>query len=953
MWFATQDGLNQFDGTRIIRYVASSDESSHRILGSDVYDMVIEESGNNLWCLTAYGGLSKINLITGDVVETFPLPRHPHTGNPLWFQCMSIKNSSIYIGTNEGLYLKFNTSNRNTDIGFVQTTGILHSVDKIFADDYAHIWFFISNVGMLIKDTSCKKDLTIIPADKLGNVHTNNISFKDICKLDSNLLLICSTSGLTIADLKNISLRPTNHLLSNISPDLLYSSLYCISVLGNTILLAGEMGLFLIDRSSNKIEKVSANNLDINKNWLTIINSIAQSGETIWIGSTYGVGWVKNRNNPISSFYSSLNGNGVKIEHSITLFNHNDSVIVACGDDGMYYSNHLEGTITKFSIPDCYYHAFKAPGNYILASGIKKGLQLSDEYFRPASLGEIFPELMPIQKQVFISSAVFEDSIYFLVDQNNKGIYIWNYKTKKIRLLNADSKPIALKSNIINRVYVDKRKKIWIVGDNTVSVYDFYNNTIEHLDLNNSLTNEPISINMDICETGDKYWIASYGTGILELNSEKKLTNIYSAKDGINNLGLYKIFKINDSTIIASSNNGLSVLSIGNDRRAIINYFEEDGLQSNNFEETSGCETEKFIFFGGLRGFTKIIKANFTIRKKSYGFYFTSIQIHQPTKITDTSNLFINRLKIPDNAIQVVINFTSLNYVVPEKIKFQYRLKEINEKWNSIGSQRFITLIGIFPGAYTLQVRVANEDGSWSDPIELTLIFLPKWYQTWWFKSLLALTAITIGYGLYRLRINQLKKEEKIRSRLASDLHDDLGSTLNSIKVYSNLALMQRENSDHLIKIKQSTQDAISGIRDIIWVLDDKKDTVEDLLNRVKQFAVPLCDANGVRFITDADSAFHHHKLGKEEKRNLYMILKESINNSIKYAGCSTIRLQLMVETRKLKIEISDDGRGFDNTKNNEGNGLKNINTRAKEIGYSSRIISSPGQGTRVILAKN
>jgi signal transduction histidine kinase len=211
---------------------------------------------------------------------------------------------------------------------------------------------------------------------------------------------------------------------------------------------------------------------------------------------------------------------------------------------------------------------------------------------------------------------------------------------------------------------------------------------------------------------------------------------------------------------------------------------------------------------------------------------------------------------------------------------------------------------------------------------------------------------MAIAYTLYRLRIRQLKKEEKIRRQLASDLHDDLGSTLNSVKVYANLALMEKENTTHLQKIKESTQEAISGVRDMIWILDDKKDSPGDLLGRIKQFAEPLCMANHISFTAITDPSASGYQLGKEEKRYLYMILKESVNNSIKYADGRNITVHVSVSQNKLSVMIVDDGKGFDAQTVKEGNGLKNIRNRAQEIHYRVAIDSSPGNGTRIHLQK-
>ena len=189
---------------------------------------------------------------------------------------------------------------------------------------------------------------------------------------------------------------------------------------------------------------------------------------------------------------------------------------------------------------------------------------------------------------------------------------------------------------------------------------------------------------------------------------------IYDSKDGINNLGLYKILSLNDSTIIASSNNGLSVLNIKTGKA--VNYFEGDGLQSNNFEETSGNEYKENLFFGGINGFTKIDKRKFVINNADPVLFFNSAQIQASGKIIDTSYLFIKKLKIPNNASLFTVNFSSLYYSSPEKIQFEYRINQKSDTWVSIGSSHSISIIPLPPGTYRLQLRAANEAGVWSKP---------------------------------------------------------------------------------------------------------------------------------------------------------------------------------------------------------------------------------------------
>jgi signal transduction histidine kinase len=206
----------------------------------------------------------------------------------------------------------------------------------------------------------------------------------------------------------------------------------------------------------------------------------------------------------------------------------------------------------------------------------------------------------------------------------------------------------------------------------------------------------------------------------------------------------------------------------------------------------------------------------------------------------------------------------------------------------------------------------------------------------------LLMACLTI-FSLYRIRINQIRKEHKIRSKLASDLHDDLGGTLNSVKIFANLALMEDGKEKHLQRIKQSTQEAISALKDIIWIMNDKKDTVEDLVSRISHFVVPLFESTAIQYKQEIsrDSLAYH--LGSEEKRNLYMIVKEAVNNSVKHSGADDLSLAISLTNGKPTIIVRDNGKGFDNIDSYEGNGLKNIKMRASQIHYHLSIKSVDG----------
>ena len=195
---------------------------------------------------------------------------------------------------------------------------------------------------------------------------------------------------------------------------------------------------------------------------------------------------------------------------------------------------------------------------------------------------------------------------------------------------------------------------------------------------------------------------------------------------------------------------------------------------------------------------------------------------------------------------------------------------------------------------------------------------------------------------------------ERIRNRIATDLHDDMGSTLSSIRIFSDVAKKQIEEKPETVqlldRISNNATSLSENMQDIIWTIRSDNDTLEDLVSRMREFGLRVCDAKNIRFNITVSQSFKASRLSLEQRRNLYLIFKEALNNAVKYAESSQIDLILNLKSRFLKMEVNDNGKGFDMEKIKRGNGLSNLEKRAKEIGGQITIKSEPGKGTCINL---
>ena len=448
--------------------------------------------------------------------------------------------------------------------------------------------------------------------------------------------------------------------------------------------------------------------------------------------------------------------------------------------------------------------------------------------------------------------------------------------------------------------------------DNTLVVKKRYNT-------GNSLKNNfVLSVEMD---KQKRMWVATMG-GITVIDIEKE---VYADAPPVYHLG------VKDS---------LPEFGIGYDRLAC---DEEGNMWYTTLYTVSKFYTDKIVFADRPPPVT-IEKVKINLEETNWANYRDSVS--PVYKLPDHPIL-----KYSENTISFYFNAASMNW--NGDYQYSYFLTGVTDLWSNGSSNSSLTFSKLKPGTYTFFVRARANNMNWSIPTRFSFTILKPYWQTWWFKTLIALAAAGIIYGIYLYRLRQIIKMQMIRNNIARDLHDDLGSTLNSVKIYADVAAIEKDNDKYLGKIKESTREAITSVRDIIWVLDEKKDSLEHLFTRISQFAEPVCAANHINFHHSIGENIYTLELHREEKRNLYLIIKEVINNSIKYASCQNISVQASGGKRNLTLQITDDGIGFDEQQVAKGNGLNNIRTRANEIDYQLEILSNPQMGTSVILEKN
>jgi signal transduction histidine kinase len=272
-------------------------------------------------------------------------------------------------------------------------------------------------------------------------------------------------------------------------------------------------------------------------------------------------------------------------------------------------------------------------------------------------------------------------------------------------------------------------------------------------------------------------------------------------------------------------------------------------------------------------------------------------------------------------------------------------------------------------------VIACNSDGVWNESgVSLPFTLLPYFWQTWWFRVLGGLATAALAGGIawfdtrrrMRRRLEKLERERAVEregSRIAHDIHDDLGAQLTRITMLSDSACEEladpAQMTDDLNQIHDTARDATRAMDEIVWAVNPKHDTIESLATYLEKFGFDYLDAVGIRCRLDLPAKLPPHRLTTEVRHNLFLAYKEALHNAVKHAGATEVRIAIAFEANTLELVVEDNGRGFSlNDGTNKGprehgrtaggNGLENMNRRVREIGGECHIDSEPGRGTKV-----
>jgi len=420
---------------------------------------------------------------------------------------------------------------------------------------------------------------------------------------------------------------------------------------------------------------------------------------------------------------------------------------------------------------------------------------------------------------------------------------------------------------------------------------------------------------------------------------------------------LYGVLLDDKDKIWVSHNKGLSQINPVTGEVTTFNH--EDGLQSNEFNTGAFFKSlDGELFFGGIRGVNGFYPKNFRNNPFVPNVIIKRMEVLDRPYESDTAISLLKQISLPYNQNTLAIEFVPLEYTNPLKNKVQYKLEGADEDWVQAGTFRMARYTNLHPGTYVFKVRASNNDDIWNTtPTTLEILIKIPFWQSLWFRFLLLLLLLGIAYYFstlyldYKIRHEKLKleKEQAVdqeRARISSDMHDDLGSGLSTIRLLSEIAKRKIQDPDQtreIIRISEAAGEMIDKMSEIIWAMNSSNDSLENLIAYMRSFAADFLEHAHITHQFYIPESIPHVKLSGGTRRNIYLAVKESLHNVVKHSKATEVKIEIMVQ-RNMTILIKDNGQGFNQEKVRLfGNGLKNIQKRMEAIGGQADITSDNG----------
>jgi len=500
----------------------------------------------------------------------------------------------------------------------------------------------------------------------------------------------------------------------------------------------------------------------------------------------------------------------------------------------------------------------------------------------------------------------------------------------------------------------DRENRLWIIGHGTGLMRwdEKQEKIVERLIANHttqSLRQTEIYFFKDI---GDHYLIGYYTKGIsLYQKKTKKYEHFTTYQGLISNLVRAAVID-KDGTVWIATKNGISHFFPAT--KTFKNYSYDNGILHNDFVTIAQLSDGRIVG-GSTKGLVAFHPAQIQDEPMLKPPFITDINIYGTSLQTDSFIHLKKPLHISYRQNYFSFEYISLLYNKTKSIEYAYMLEGIDKEWHMAGNRRFASYSNIPGGNYRFRLKARVSGGPWIESRDTIAVWVSApFYSKWWFYLLCAIVIVLVVYAIFQYRFAQILKLERMRTAISSDLHDEVGASLTSISLFSEMVRQPgaatEKKEEYLQRIGQSSRDSIEKMSDIIWSINPDNDSLQQMLVRMKNYATEVAEATDITVNWSQSGDLSSAHLSMEDRKNVYLFFKEAVNNAVKHSTAQNLCMHLATTAHRITMAIKDDGKGFDPAGTTTGNGMKNMQRRAALLRGNVTIQSTPGDGTAISL---
>jgi signal transduction histidine kinase/ligand-binding sensor domain-containing protein len=450
------------------------------------------------------------------------------------------------------------------------------------------------------------------------------------------------------------------------------------------------------------------------------------------------------------------------------------------------------------------------------------------------------------------------------------------------------------------------------------------------------------------------HWIAS-SSGLIAFHSRSGRYKNFTENDGLLNSYVYGVLQDGDQ-LWASTSYGLSRASVVFSNNSVLptlhftNFTTSDGLPDNVFNarafyrSVSGC-----FYFGTTKAVTWFKPLEIKSTQPAPAIRMIDLLVNDKRPDTLLAPEYIDKLSLGYKQNNLFFRFRAIDFENPESISYAYKLEGWDKDWIYSKQLNEVRYSNLPHGSYVFSIKAENGAGRWTDrPYTIAINIQPPFWKTWWFYMLVGMAvlyaaiAITKSVSQRKLRrqLREIEKQRAVeheRNRISKDMHDEIGSGLTHIALLSELLQTQRKSGEEIKKdvgdISASARKLVESMSEIIWALNPQNDTLENLLAYLREQTLASFEPFDINYSIEFPDAVPFVSLSNEQRRNLFLVAKEALNNALKHSGAKEMKLSMEYKDETIHFYITDNGKGFDKSKIKiASNGLRNMQKRMNDV---------------------